>query len=157
MNMIPDHKSSGKLMPDEQGNARGVRLFAHFVEVANRGEAVGISYGGFIAYLHGVEEFREVAGRNYLPGDNEAVVRIALNITSEAGGRKEVSRSGRSIRAGMDTFIWRAKSPFDRPARAWLSSRFSIPYTREQWLSVFPDGARRLITVAELRLVASRR
>lgn len=156
MRMIPDHRSGGSLMPGEQGTERGVRLFMHLVEVANRGEAIGISYGGFIAYLHGADEFREVAGRNYLPSDSEIVVQIALNITSEAGGRKEVSRSGHSIRAGMDTFIWNARSPFDRPARAWLSSRFSIPYTRAQWLSVFPDGARRLITAAELRLIASR-
>jgi hypothetical protein len=45
--------------------------------------------------------------------------------------------------------------PFDRPARAWLSSRFSIPYTGEEWLLIFPNGARRLITPAELRLGAS--
>jgi hypothetical protein len=157
MRTIPEHRSIGSLMPDQQGVERGVRLFTHLVEVANSGKAVGISYGGFLAYLHGVDEFRKVAGRNYLPSDSEAVVRTALNITVEAGGRKEVSRSGRSIRAGMDTFIWNAKSPFDRPARAWLSSRFSIPYTRDQWLAIFPDGVRRLITAAEIRLVASRR
>jgi hypothetical protein len=137
-------------MPTGQGVERGIHLFARLVDLANRGEAVGISYGGFIAYLHGVHKFHEVAGRNYLPSDSETAVRIALNITLEAGGRKEVSRSGHSIPAGMDTFIWNAKSPFDRPARAWLSSRFSIPYTREQWLAVFPDGMRRLVTVAEL-------
>ena len=156
MKVISDRRSKGSLMPDEQGIERGVRLFTHLVGVANRGEAVGISYNGFIAFLHGVDEFREVAGRNYLPSDNEATVRIALNITFKTGGRKEVSRSGHSIRAGMDSFICNKKSPFDRPARAWLSSRFSIPYTREQWLSVFPDGARRLITTVELRFVASR-
>ena len=33
---------------------------------------------------------------------------------------------------------------------------FSIPYTREQWLSLFPDGTRRLITASELGQVAGR-
>jgi hypothetical protein len=76
------------------------------VEAVNRGRPLGISYGGFIAYLHGVARFNEVKGRNYLPGDSGVVVRIALSITEEAGGRKEITRSGYTIRAGMDTFIW---------------------------------------------------
>ena len=122
------------LAPDAQGLERGVRLFTGLVKLTNRGEAVGISYSGLIAYLHDAHEFREVAGRHYLPSDSGIVVQIALDITMAAGGRKEISRQGRSIRAGMDTFVWTSKSPFDRPARAWLSSRFSIPYTREQWL-----------------------
>ena len=56
---------------------RGVRLFTYLAEAANGGKAIGISYGGFLAYLHGVDEFREVAGRNFLPSDSMAAVRIA--------------------------------------------------------------------------------
>jgi hypothetical protein len=62
----PIRRCSGSLMPDEQGIKRGVQLFKHLVEVANRGEAVGIFYGGFIAYLHGANNFREAASRNLL-------------------------------------------------------------------------------------------
>jgi len=142
-------------MPDKQGIERGVRLFTQLVEAASHAYVLGISYVGFLAYMHGVEEFREIAGRNYLPSDSGLAVDIAVNITSAAGGRKEVARSGRSIRAGMDTFIWNQKPPFDRPDKAWQHRRYSIPYTRQQWLSIFPDGARRLITAAELRLLAT--
>jgi hypothetical protein len=142
--------AGGSLVPNEQGIKRGIRLFTRLVDLANHGDAVGISYAGFIAYLHGLDEFRQVAGRNYRPSDSIAVVRIALSITQEAGGRREVSRSEAAIPAGMDTFIWNGRSPFDRPERAWLSSNFTIPYTRERWLSIFPNGDRRLITAAEL-------
>jgi len=149
-------KASGSLIPGKQGVERGVRLFNYLVEEANRGNALGISYGGFIAYLHGVEEFGEIAGRKYLPSYTKTVILIASNVTLAAGGRKEVARSGRAIRAGMDTFIWRARSPFDRPVGAFRNPVSPIPYTRQQWLSVFPDGARRLITAAELRLIDGR-
>ncbi len=147
-------KSSGNLAPNDQGVERGVRLFTYLAELSNRGDAAGVSYGGFIAYLHDVAEFREVAGRNFLPSDGMAAVRIAWSITEAAGGRKKIARSGTAIDAGMDTFIWNAKRPFDRPVGAW---NYSIPYTRSQWLSIFPDGARRLITVAELQMIAGRR
>jgi hypothetical protein len=147
---ITEPKSRDDLVPDRQGVERGVRLFTYLAEAANRGDTVGISYGAFIAYLHDAAEFREVAGRNFLPSDGMAAVQIAWRITELAGGRKKVARSGTAIDAGMDTFIWNAKPPFDRPEGAW---HYSIPYTRQQWLSVFPDGARRLITPEELRLV----
>jgi len=144
--------SSGGLMPETRGVERGIRLFAYLVELANRGEAVGLSYGGFIAYLHEATEFREVAGRSFLPSDSMAAVRIASRITAAAGGRKRVARSGTAIDAGMDTFIWRNERPFDRPIGAWS---YALPYTRQQWLSVFPDGARRLISPEELREVVA--
>ncbi len=147
-----EHASSNSLTPDAKGVERGVRLFTYLVEAANGGKAVGISYGGFLAYLHGVDEFREVAGRNFLLSDGIAAVRIAWSITEAAGGRKKVGRSELAIDAGMDTFIWKLRPPFDRPEGAW---RYPIPYTREQWLSVFPDGERRLITATELRLIAT--
>jgi hypothetical protein len=144
------------LMPDEAGINLGVSLFAHLAGLANRGNAIGISYGGFIAFLHDGDDFRGVAGRNYLPSDSDVAVRAAWQVTQAAGGRKEVARSGYSISAGMDTFIWSTKSPFDRTPLAWNNPLSNLPYTRDQWLSVFPDGTRRLITTAELRLVVAR-
>jgi len=150
--MTDNPESSDRLMPDEDGLDRGVRLFAYFVKAANRGDAVGISYGGFIAHLHGVAAFVDVAGRNFLPSDAMAAVRIAWKVTEKAGGRKKIVRSQTEIDAGMDTFVWNARPPFDRPVGAW---NHPIPYTREQWLSVFPNSARRLITLGELRCVAS--
>jgi hypothetical protein len=71
-------------------------------------------------------------------------------VTDAAGGRHKVTRSGVSLDAGMDTFIWRSQPPFSRPAGAWHNQAFPLPYTREQWLAVFPDGTRRLLTEAEL-------
>jgi hypothetical protein len=146
--------SRDSLMPDERGIERGVRLFTHLVDAANRGEAVGISFGGFIAFLHDAKDFQEAAGRPFRQFDATAAVHIAWKITSAAGGRKRGARSGTAIDAGMDTFIWKAKRPFDRPGGAW---KYSIPYTKEQWLSIFPHGARRLITAEELLRVAVER
>jgi hypothetical protein len=139
-------------MPERQGMERGIRMFTYLAEMANLGHAVGISYGGFIAYLHGATEFQQVAGRNFLPSDSMEVVSIAWKITEAAGGRKKVVRLGTAIDAGMDTFIWKKDPPFGRPAGAW---NYSLPYTRQQWLSIFPDGVRRLMTPGELRRVAA--
>jgi hypothetical protein len=138
-------------MPDEHRMERGVRLFTYLVEAANRGESVGISYGSFVAYLHAAKNFPAAAGRPFLPSDAMAAVRIAWRVTDAAKGRREIARSGTAIHAGMDTFIWNAKRPYDRPDGAW---KYPIPYTREQWRSVFPEGARRLITPEELMRVA---
>jgi len=148
---VGEISSAAGLMPAGRGVKRGIRLFAYLVEAANGGDAVGISYDGFIAYLHDATGFRQVAGRSFLPSDSAAAVRIASKITESAGGRQKVVRSGTTIDAGMDTFIWRKERPFDRPAAAW---HYPIPYTRDQWLSVFPNAARRLITSEELRLVS---
>jgi hypothetical protein len=142
-------------MPEERGVKHGVRLFNWLAEAANRGDAVGISYAVFLAYLHGAQTFQDLAGRNYLPSDSDVAVRAALAVTNMAGGRKEIARSGHSVLSGMDTFIWSSKSPFDRTARAWQHPLSVLPYTREQWRCVFPDGERRLITAAELRLIRS--
>jgi hypothetical protein len=149
-----ESKSRDSLAPNEQGVERGVRLFTYLAEASNRGDAVGVSYGSFIAYLHDVSEFYEVAGRNFLPPDGMAAIRLAWRITEAAGGGKKVARSETSIDAGMDTFIWNAKRPFDRPENAW---NYSFSYTRDQWLVVFPDGARRLVTAEELQMVVRRR
>ena len=67
----------------------------------------GISYGDFIVYLHDARTFSDVVGRNYKPGDNAEVVRIAVEtITSAAGGPEEVGPSGRAIAARMDSPPW---------------------------------------------------
>jgi len=142
--------------PDRAGIQRGMRLFHYLADRANDGDAVGISYGRFIAYIHGGTDFRQIAHRNYLPSDSGIAVRIALSITEEAGGRVVIFRADRSIQAGMDTFIWNGARPFDRPPRAWLS-RFHIPYTREDWLVVFPSGARQMISPAELETLEQRK
>jgi len=52
------------LTPDERGLDRGVRLFAYLVDTANHGDALGISYSDFMAYLHGAASFRAFAGRS---------------------------------------------------------------------------------------------
>jgi hypothetical protein len=140
------------LTPDERGLDRGARLFAYLVDAANSGDALGIAYSDFIAYLHGAASFRELAGRSYMPGDTADVLCAAEAVTARAGGRKRVGRAGRTIDAGMDTFIWSSKPPFDRPEAAWCGSRFGIPYSRADWLLVFPREARHLVVITQLEL-----
>jgi hypothetical protein len=147
---IPDlQPGTTRLMPDARGIERGRRLFRYPVDRARQGDAVGIPYGHFIAYLHGVERFRDVAGRNYLPSDSEAVIAAAWRITAELG-RERIERNTCVIEAGMDTFIWCERRPHDRPAGAWTSQMSTVPYSRDEWLSIFPDASRRLVTGAEL-------
>ncbi len=138
-----------RLMPDESGVARGVRLFRYLAEQANRGKPTGISYGDFIAHLHGKGSFQEVAGRNYLPGDSGAVIRLAWSITDANGGRIIVAASGRTIQSGMDSFIWASRDPYDRSVKAWLNPKGSLPYSRADWEAIFPEGRRRLIGPGE--------
>jgi hypothetical protein len=129
---------------------RGVRLFRYLAEQANRGRAVGIAYGDFIAFLHKKESFRDVAGRNYLPSDSGAAIELAWSITEAGGGRIAVTAAGRKIDCGMDTFIWASSSPHDRPERAWHNPKCVLPYSRADWKAVFSDGLRRLIKPDEL-------
>ena len=138
------------LTPDERGLDRGARLFAYLVDAANRGAALGIAYSDFIAYLHGAVSFRELAGRGYRPGDTADVLCAAEAVTARAGGRKTIRRAAHTIDAGMDTFIWSSKPPFDRPEAAWRASRFRIPYSRADWLSIFPREARHLVVITQL-------
>jgi hypothetical protein len=149
------HKlSSDSLLSDCDAIKRGVRLFHHLVNQANSGNAVGIGYADFFAYIHAAKTFHDLTGRNYKPSDTTNVLGIALGITSETG-RLVVARSGHSIQTGLDTFIWSVEKPHDRPIGAW-ESKTALPYTREQWLAVFPQGERRLITPAELESLTSR-
>jgi hypothetical protein len=145
---------SRQLSVGATGVQRGVRLFRYLAEQANRGGAVGISYGDFIAFLHGKNSFREVAGRNYLPSDSGAVIELAWSITEANGGRIAVAKGGRTIQSGIDTFIWASSSPHDRPERAWHNPKCTLPYSRGDWKAVFPDGARRMIKPAELARLA---
>jgi hypothetical protein len=138
------------LLPDERDRTtdevlrRGVDLFQTMVARANAGEAVGISYAAFAVRLFAVTSFAEIVGRDYVPSDSGFVIRLAMAVTDAAGGRKTVTRAGNAIQAGMDTFIWSSKAA-DRSPKAW-SSRWGVPpYTREEWLRVFPDGARRIL------------
>ncbi|MBS1827128.1 MAG: hypothetical protein JST93_17555 [Acidobacteria bacterium] len=130
------------------GNS-GVRLFQYLVDLANRGEAVGISYDTFLAYLDGALDFRSMTGRNYLPSDTGLVLDRAAEVTALAG-RRTVRRGERSIEAGMDTFIWHKPKPHHRPVEAWANENHIVPYSREDWLGIFPDGERRLIGAEEL-------
>jgi hypothetical protein len=57
----------------------------------------------------------------------------------------------------MDTFIWQKEPPFNRSDRAFQNPHQKLPYNQQQWLSVFPGGARHLITAAELQQLASQR
>lgn len=145
---------SGQLGAGETGVQRGVRLFRYLAGQANRGNAVGISYGDFIAFLHGKASFREVANRNYLPGDNGPVIEQAWRITEANGGKITVVAGGRKIPCGMDTFIWASKAPYDRTEKAFHNPKCTLPYSRADWKAVFPDGLRRMIKTGELATLA---
>ncbi len=78
--------------------------------------------------------------------DVAQLVKIAHSVTSEAGGRIEVTSGSRTIKSGMDTFLWYGARPHKRPAQAFQYT----PYTQEEWSAIFPDATRRLITEREL-------
>ncbi len=145
---------SGQLGVGATGVQRGVRLFRYLAEQANHGKAVGIAYGHFVAFLHGKDSFREVAGRNYLPGDSGAVIEMAWSITEANGARIAVAAGGRTIQCGMDTFIWASNPPYDRSEKAWHNPKCALPYSRADWKAVFPEGLRRMIKPRELASLA---
>ena len=119
---------------------RGAGLFRELVRRANRGEAAGISYKGFFERVHGAS-FEEVRGRPWAQSDVSDVLHLAEQITG-AVGRQSVRRGVVEIQAGMDTFIWPKAPPHTRSESAWKGD---LPYSRAEWLSVFPDGMRHLI------------
>ena len=119
---------------------RGTDLFRKLVCRANAGEAVGISYKGFVEHVHGVP-FAELRGRQWSQSDVSEVLRLADQIT-HAAGRQSVRRGDVVIMAGIDTFIWPKRTPHTRSLDAWKSD---LPYSRDEWLAVFPDGTRRLV------------
>ena len=118
----------------------GVGLFEELVRRANAGEAIGISYVGFVERVHGVA-FPRLRGRQWSQSDVRDALQLADQVT-EVAGRRSVRRGDVVIEAGMDTFIWPKKPPHARSPSAW---RGSLPYSREDWLAVFPDGTRRLV------------
>ena len=63
--LLPSRHKKHSLSLDAQRLDRGTKLFRYVVAAVNRGESVGISYGRFLAYLHGARSFRELAGRNF--------------------------------------------------------------------------------------------
>jgi hypothetical protein len=103
---------------------RGVKLLNHLAEQANRGESVGVGYAQFVCCVHGVKSFEEVTKHPYTRADTANVLDLAHRITREAG-RKPVAKNGVKLKAGMDTFIWRAKPNHPRPSKAFEST----PYT----------------------------
>lgn len=119
---------------------RGARLFRELVRRANAGEALGISYKGFVEHVHGVP-FDVLRHRKWSQSDVTEALQLARQVTG-AVGRQDVRRGNVVIRAGMDTFIWPKQPPHTRPSNAWRSS---LPYSRGEWLGVFPDGCRRIL------------
>jgi len=135
---------------DDPGIQRGLRLFHFFADQANRGRAVGISYADFIAFIHGKTAFHELAGRKFLPSDTGTALTLASSVTDANAGRIAVTAGGKTIDTGMDTYIWAASAPWDRPEKAFLNPKHSVPYSRADWKAVFPDALRRMIRPAEL-------
>ena len=119
---------------------RGVRLFRKLVRRANAGEAVGISYKGFVEHVHRAT-FDELRQRKWSQSDVADALQLAHQVT-EAVGRQEVRRGEVVIQAAMDTFIWPKQPPHTRSPNAWRSS---LPYSRREWLSVFPDQRRQIL------------
>jgi hypothetical protein len=124
---------------------RGKALFLELVRRANAGESVGIGYAQFVCHLYGVEKFSQVSGHRYRPSDSGFVIRLAMEVTQAAGGRQKVTKHDVTILASMDTFIWNSRSPYDRPLKAWTSKWCKPLYSREDWLTVFPNGTRSMI------------
>ena len=119
---------------------RGIRLFRELVRRANAGEAVGISYKGFVESVHGAP-FDELRQRKWSQSDVSDALQLAHQVT-EAIGRQEVRCGTVAIQAGMDTFIWQKQPPHTRSPSAW---KYSLPYSRSEWLRVFPDRRRRVL------------
>ncbi|NDJ11197.1 MAG: hypothetical protein EBY17_08395 [Acidobacteriia bacterium] len=140
--------SPNTLHPDASGFERGVRLFHFLVGSSNKGQALGVGYAAFVEYLHG-KSFVSAMGRPYAQSDTSLVIDIAQEITAKAG-RLPVTRSGLTISAGMDTFIWPLKKPHERSTSAWKAG---LPYTKEAWGKVFPSHLRKLLAADQLAML----
>jgi len=136
------------LLPDDRSEdgeatiACGVELFLELVRRNNAGDVLGVSYSGFVELIYGAP-FKTVAGRNYLPSDTALVLALASAITAAAGGRQTVRRNASTIDAAMDSFIWQKYKPHDRDDAAW--SRSCLPYSKADWIAVFPEARRTLL------------
>jgi hypothetical protein len=129
---------------------RGVRVFTYLVREKRRGDTVGVGYAQLARCIHNVATFADIAGRRYLPSDSRHVVELAKQITEEAGGRQEITTSGLSLSVGRDAFVWPEAGSHDRDEAAFAYE----PYTKDQWLSFFPDGQRRLLDDATIYRIA---
>jgi hypothetical protein len=126
---------------------RGVALFRKLVELANSGEAVGVSYSQFVCLLHGVRHYEDAVGRKYFRADTPRILQLSAQVTDAAGGRVPLTWNAVTLLAGMDAFIWRQGKPYPRPRSAFSCG----PYTETEWKVVFPDGYRRLLRGDESR------
>jgi hypothetical protein len=133
--LVPDDRTE----VGDEALARGVALFEELVALANRGQPTGIDYAWFVATING-RPFEEVRGRSFTPGDAGATVALAQRVTAGAGGRKTVRRGSVAIEAGMDSFVWSQKA--ERSEKAFDGRHGQLPYSRREWLAVFPDGER---------------
>lgn len=129
----------------DEAIGRGVSLFRALAREANAGRSLGVSYSRFVELVYDAP-FQAVVGRTYKPSDSPMVIRLATQITTAADGRIRVTRNGVTIHAGMDTFIWPQAHGHERSARAWIVGWAPIPYTRDEWRAVFPDGTRQLVS-----------
>jgi hypothetical protein len=136
--------ASNPLLVDERDEEdsdlieRGVELFEHLVKLANKGDLVGVGYAQFACCVHDVESFSDIANRNYAQSDTANVLRLAHQVTAAAPRMRVIKNS--ELEVGMDAFIWRKRPPHPRPSKA-----FGTEADRLAWLSIFPDGTRRLL------------
>lgn len=133
---------------DDVGSAtlsRGVKLFDCLCGLQAAGNSVGVGYAQFVERIFSVSKYSDIVGRNYATSDTRYVLQLAHQITNEAGGRRRISRGSTEIAAGMDTFIWPSRAAHMRSEAAFAAT----PYTLQEWLTVFPDGERRLLLPGE--------
>ena len=151
---VDEEDAKNLILPDERDAAseevleRGVLLFQKLVQCANAGHSLGIGYADFVRWVYDVDDYAKVAGEKYLPSHSGYVVRLAQHITEAAGGRQKVTKNGVTIESGMDSFIWQKSGNHDRSPKAWESRWSPLPYTRGDWLKVFPHGNRKLLDLA---------
>ena len=82
----------------EECIVRGVHLFRELARRANAGEAVGISYKGFVEHVHGLP-FDVLRQRKWSQSDAADALQLAHQVT-EAAGRQEVRHGDVVIPSG---------------------------------------------------------
>lgn len=136
---------------DELANValrRGIRLFDYLVECVVNGDPCGIGYAQFLRFMLGtIAQHRDAYDGPYHQGLNRHVLGLAAQVTDAAGGPRVLRVAHEAIALGLDAFIWRQRAPHNRPAAAFGHQR----EFRQQWLKLFPDGQRRLLTDDERR------
>jgi hypothetical protein len=142
--LLDDRDETGDILIE-----RGVKLFRHLCTLANRGVPRGIGYSQMLCHVHGVSSIIDLVNRPWSQSDTPYVLEFAQQVTDASGGRISVSTNGVKIDAGLDTFIWQTKYPHSRSFRAFEVA----PYSLEQWLCVFPDGCRMLLTQDECAMI----